>query len=34
VQPFEFVVLRVGRVRDSIEVRGSSTSLGATGTGF
>ncbi|OBF33698.1 hypothetical protein A5724_19300 [Mycobacterium sp. ACS1612] len=33
-QPFEFVVLRVGRVHDSIQVRGASTALGATGTGF
>lgn len=33
-QPFEFVVLRVGRVHDSIQVRGASTSLGASGTGF
>lgn len=32
-QPFEFVVLRVGRVTHSIEVRAASTSLGATGTG-
>jgi phage tail sheath protein FI len=31
-QPFEFVVLRVGRVSDSIEVRGGFGSLGATGT--
>jgi uncharacterized protein len=31
-QPFEFVVLRVGRVTDSLEVREASTSLGATGT--
>lgn len=32
-QPFEFVVLRVGRVHDSIEVRCTISSLGATGTG-
>ena len=32
-QPFEFVVLRVGRVQDSLEVRDLGTSLGATGTG-
>jgi len=32
-QPFEFVVLRVGRVTDSLEVREASASLGATGTG-
>jgi hypothetical protein len=32
-QPFEFVVLRVGRVRDSLEVRSGPASLGATGTG-
>lgn len=31
-QPFEFVVLRVGRVRDSVEVRGASSALGRTGT--
>lgn len=33
-QPFEFVVLRVGRVRGSVEVRGAGTSLGQTGTGL
>ena len=32
-QPFEFVLLRVGRVTDSIEVRETVGSLGATGTG-
>jgi phage tail sheath protein FI len=32
-QPFEFIVLRVGRVRDSLEVRDSGSWLGATGTG-
>lgn len=31
-QPLEFVLLRVGRVSDSIEVRDGSGSLGATGT--
>ncbi|MEP6817672.1 MAG: phage tail sheath subtilisin-like domain-containing protein, partial [Marmoricola sp.] len=31
-QPFEFVLLRVGRVTDSIEVREATGSLGATGT--
>ena len=33
-QPFEFVVLRVGRVTDSIEVLDGTGSLGATGTGI
>lgn len=33
VQPFEFVVLRVGRVRDSIEVLAGGVALGTTGTG-
>jgi phage tail sheath protein FI len=33
VQPFEFVVLRVGRVRDSIEVLSGGVALGTTGTG-
>ena len=32
-QPFEFVLLRVGRVTDSIEVRETVGSLGATGSG-
>ncbi len=32
-QPFEFLVLRVGRVSDSIEVRAGGVVLGATGTG-
>lgn len=32
-QPFEFIVLRVGRVRDSLEVRDTAAWLGATGTG-
>jgi len=32
VQPFEFIVLRVGRVADSIQVRSGLGSLGATGT--
>ncbi|MDQ4054022.1 MAG: phage tail sheath subtilisin-like domain-containing protein [Actinomycetota bacterium] len=32
VQPFEFVLLRVGRVTDSIEIREGVGSLGATGT--
>jgi phage tail sheath protein FI len=31
--PLEFVVLRVGRVHDSLEVRDLGVSLGATGTG-
>lgn len=33
VQPFEFVVLRVGRVRDSIEVLTGGVALGTAGTG-
>ncbi len=32
-QPFEFVVVRVGRVHDALQVRSGGTSLGATGTG-
>lgn len=32
VQPLEFIVLRVGRVADSIQVRSGLGSLGATGT--
>jgi phage tail sheath protein FI len=32
-QPFEFVVVRVGRVSDSVEVRTGGVRLGATGTG-
>ena len=32
-QPFEFVVLRVGRVHDSLEVRDANAALGAVGTG-
>jgi phage tail sheath protein FI len=32
VQPLEFIVLRIGRVADSIQVRGGLGSLGATGT--
>lgn len=32
-QPFEFVVVRVGRVGDSLEVRAGGVALGATGTG-
>lgn len=32
-RPFEFVVLRVGRVHDSLEVRDLGSWLGATGTG-
>lgn len=32
VQPFEFVLLRVGRVTDSIEIREAVGPLGATGT--